>query len=243
MSDRNLSFFPQVMSFPCIMMAIFLCSTVAHGGVFDKIKSLLPGSSQDGSQKGTPTVTRGAIDGVYGLLAEADTLLKKSVDITFKMLANKDEIEQYERRMKEIESIKDPKEKEAETIKVEQNKMTIVAKATEQKDTADKVQNLDAEQKKHLVNSIYNIFLAGLKDKDALEKSKQLSQGIKSNPSLAVTFAGDATRLTDVVSNLPSQIDKIYNFGGNLSKLAQESKIEVALPKSSTESAKDAKLD
>ncbi len=179
MSNRNVPFITQVMRCSFILIVIFLCSNIAYGGAFDKLKSAVPGGSKDESQKGTASVSREGIDNVYNLLAQADTLLKKSVDITFKMLANKEDIERIERRMKEIESIKDPKEKEAEIIKIRQDEMVAVNKATEQKETAEKVKNLNDEQKQLLGKAIYNIFLAGLMDKGALETSKQLIQGNK----------------------------------------------------------------
>jgi hypothetical protein len=217
------------------LLVVFL-SSPASAGMLDSVKSPLGGS------KGGSSVSRNDLDGLYTLCCDADNLLQKSVDVTFKMLANKDELQKMELRMKEANNIKDPKEREAAINKIEQDKMALVQKSLDEQETSQKMQNLNAEQKKLLANAIYNILLASLKDKDAAEKATQMSQKIKSNPAASTSYAADLPKLKDIVTGVPPQADKAVTLGTNLSKVARANKIEVAVPKSSSDPKKDATI-
>ena len=217
-----------------VSLLVLLASSPLFGGMLDNVKSPL-GKSKDTSS----SVSRNDLDGLYALCCDADNLLKKSVDVTFKMLANKDELQKMELRIKEANNIKDPKEREAAMDKIEQDKRAFVEKSLDEQETSQKIQSLNAEQRKLLGNAIYNIFLASLKDKDAVEKAKQLTQKIQSNPAASTSYAGDLPKLKDIVTGVPPQADKAVTLGTNLSKVARENKIEVAVPKSASEKPKD----
>lgn len=220
---------------------VMLGSSIAFGGMLDKVKSPLGGSKED-SKSASSSVSRNDLDSLYATVCDADNLLQKSVRITFKMLANKDELQKMELRRKEADNIKDPKEKEAELYKIHQEEAALVQKSLDEKETSQKVQNLDVEQKQLFVKAIYNTVLAGLRDKDAVEKAMQLSQRIQSNPLASTSYAGDLPKLKDIVTKVPPQADKAISLGSGLSKLAQANKIEVAMPKSSSEKVKEADI-
>jgi hypothetical protein len=221
-----------------ISLIIVFGSSATFAGMFDNIKSPLGGSKGD-SKSVSSSVSRSDLDSLYTMVSDADNLLQKSVRITFKMLGNKDELQKMELRRKEADNIKDPKEKEAELYKIHQEEAASVQKSLDEKETSQKVQNLDAEQKALLAKAIYNTVLAGLRDKDAVEKATQISQKIQSNPLASTSYAGDLPKLKDIVTKVPPQADKAINLGNGLSKLAQANKIEVALPKSSSEKVKE----
>lgn len=223
-----------------IVLFIVFGSSAAFAGMLDKVKSPL-GSSKEDSKSASSSVSRSDLDSLYTSVSDADNLLRKSVDITFKMLANRDEIQKMELREREANNIKDPKEKEAEMDKIRQAKEALVQNSLDNKETSQKIQSLNAEQKQLLVGAIYNTFLAGLRDKDAVEKASQISQKIQSNPVASTSYAGDLPKLKDIVTKVPPQADKAISLGTGLSKLAQQNKIEVALPKSSSEKAVEAK--
>ena len=202
------------------LFVVLGCST-AFAGMLDKVKSPL-GSSKEDSKSASSSVSRSDLDSLYTAVSDADNLLQKSVRITFKMLANREDLKIMELRRKEADNIKDPKEKEAEINKLHQDEMASVQKSLDQKETSQKVQSLDAEQKQLFGKAIYNIFLAGLRDKDAVEKAGQISQKIQSNPVASTSYAGDLPKLKDIVTKVPPQADKAISLGTGLSKLAQD---------------------
>ena len=214
-----------------IMLIVFGIQSV-EAGIFDK----LTGKSSGGS------VSRSDIDAVYTLVLDAEALLKKSVDIAFKLLASKEELEKIEQRQKQIDEIKDPKEKEAEMKKVQEDKMAATQKMIEKEETSKKAAALDAQQKVLFGKSIYNLILAGLKDKDAVVKAKDVSQKIQGNPSSATNFASDVNKLKDIVTTVPSQAEKIGTLGNNLSKFASKNNIEVAMPQSAADKPKEVEI-
>ena len=119
-------------------------ATSAFAGPFDKLKSVIPGAA------GGIGVSRVDIDGLYALVFQAEVLLKRSVDAAFGMVARKDKIEEFEMRQKKIDTIQEPKEKEAETKKFYQDKTAETQKACENDQTAQNVASLSADQKKLL---------------------------------------------------------------------------------------------
>ncbi len=230
----------RVLAVASLVVFIGVHANLASGGMFDSIKAAVPGGGSQGSSGAS--VSRGDIDALYKTVSVAEMLLQKSIDIAFNMLANKDEIDKMEQRQKEIENIKDPKEKEAEMKKIEEDKMVAVEKSIDQQETADKVQKLDEKNKQLLVKAIYNIFLAGLRDTSAVNQAKDLSQKIKSNPKASVSFANDLPKVGGIISTLPSQAQKVCTLGSNLSKLAQDNKIECTLPKTAAEQPKEVEI-
>ncbi len=218
------------------LITVFASSN-AVAGPFDSMKNLAStGSSGGGS------VSRASLDKLYKLVAEAETLLDKSVNIALSMVANKEETEKITQRQKEIEKIQDPKEKEAAMKKVQEDKIAIVAKATEKAETAKKIESLDGTQKKLFGASVYNVVLAALKDKEAVETSKSLSTALKSNPTAAASFSNDVPRVTNIASSLPEQAKKATDLGSALTKLAKTAKVEVAVPASAADAPKDANI-
>jgi len=210
----------------------------AVAGPFDSMKNL----ASAGSSGGGGSVSRASLDKLYALVSEAEALLDKSVNIALSMVANKDEAEKIAARQKEVEKIQDPKEKEAAMKKVQEDKIAIVAKATEKADTAKKIESLDGKQKKLFGASVYNVVLAGLKDKEAVETSKSLSAALKSNPTAAASFSNDVPRVTNIASSLPEQAKKATDLGSALTKLAKTAKVEVAVPASAADAPKDANI-
>lgn len=218
------------------LITVFASSN-ALAGPFDSMKNLAStGSSGGGS------VSRATLDKLYKLVSEAEALLDKSVNIAFSMVANKEETEKYTQRLKEIEKIQDPKEKEAAMKKIEADKIAILAKATEKAETAKKIESLDGKQKKLFGASVSNVVLAGLKDKEAVETSKSLSTALKSNPTAATSFSADVPRVTNIASSLPEQAKKVTDLGSALTKLAKTAKVEVALPASAASEPIDAAI-
>jgi hypothetical protein len=158
------------------------------------------------------------------------------------MVANKEEAEKYNQRLKEIEKIQDPKEKESAMNKFAEDRIAIVTKATEKAETAKKIESLDGTQKKLFGASVYNVVLAALKDKEAVESSKNLSTSLKSNPTAAASFSADVPRVSSIASSLPEQAKKAADLGSALTKLAKTAKVEVAMPASAAADPREASI-
>jgi hypothetical protein len=78
-----------------------------------------------------------------------------------------------------------------------------------------------------------------LKDKAVVELANGIVSKVQANPSAAMSFSSEIARTKDVAANLPPQASKIAQIGDNLFKLAKTSKIEVAVPKTSTDAPKE----
>ncbi len=210
-----------------VFQLVLFNSQTAFGGPFDKIGLKSPGASS--------SVSRNDLDKLYGLLSEADILLQNSLWATFRMLANKDEIQEMEAKLKAIENIPDPKERDAKRQEFREDLKAKVETALMRQETQKKVAEMSKEQRQLFANAIFNILLAGLMDKEAVEKAQQLSKAIQGNPTYAASFANDLGKIKDICTTLPPQIDKTVRIGNNLAKCAQSNKIEVALPKSAAD--------
>jgi hypothetical protein len=219
------------------LITVFAASN-AVAGPFDSMKNL----ASAGSSGGGGSVSRATLDKLYKLVTGAEALLDKSVSIAFSMVANKEEIEKFTQRQKEIEKIQDPKERDAAMNKFREDQNAIVTKATEKADTAKKIESLDGKQKKLFGDSVFNVVLAALMDKEAVETSKSLSTALKSNPTAAASFSNDVPRVTNIAASLPEQAKKATDLGSALTKLAKTAKVEVALPSSAASEAIDAAI-
>jgi hypothetical protein len=215
------------------LITVFAASN-AIAGPFDSMKNL----ASAGSSGGGGSVSRATLDKLYKLVTGAESLLDKSVNIAFSMVANKEEIEKFTQRQKEIEKIQDPKERDAAMNKFREDQNAIVTKATEKAETAKKIESLDGKQKKLFGDSVFNVVLAALMDKEAVETSKSLSTALKSNPTAAASFSNDVPRVTNIAASLPEQAKKATDLGSALTKLAKTAKVEVAMPASAAAAPK-----
>lgn len=214
------------------LITVFAASN-AIAGPFDSMKNLASAGSSGGG-----SVSRATLDKLYKLVTGAESLLDKSVNIAFSMVANKEEIEKFTQRQKEIEKIQDPKERDAAMNKFREDQNAIVTKATEKAETAKKIESLDGKQKKLFGDSVFNVVLAALMDKEAVETSKSLSTALKSNPTAAASFSNDVPRVTNIAASLPEQAKKATDLGSALTKLAKTAKVEVAMPASAAAAPK-----
>jgi hypothetical protein len=169
---------------------------------------------------------------------EADSLLKQSIDIMSNIFINKQDKEVIEAKLKEIDSIKDLKEKNSQLKKIYVEKSALIQKSIEQEDTAQKVQQLNTQQKELLADALYNFILAGLADTDAAAQSTQLVKEVVVNPWSAVSFAKSLPEIKDIALNLSSQAGNIVNLGNKTVKIALKANIKVEIPKSKSDKPK-----
>jgi len=155
------------------------------------------------------------------------------------MVANKEDIENMKKQQEAIDKIQDPKEKEVEQKNLMTSQTRYLGNICENAQTNEKVQTLSDEQKKLLVKAIFNVFLVGLKDKEAVDRSKSLVAGIQANPTVAVSFSSDLPKLKDIAMAVPVQATQAVDLGGKLMSLAKTAKVEPVMPKASSEPAQE----
>lgn len=212
----------------------------AQAGPFDKLKPAVPAAG--GGQGAGGTLSGQDFEVINTLFTEADGLLQNSVSNLVEMVCNKDVADELKRKMQAAQEIKDPKEREAAISKVKEDQTAALLAASENQETAGKLSQLSGEQKKLATASLFNFVLAGLKDKTVVEFANGVVSKEQANPSAAMSYSKDISRTKDIAATLPSQITKIVQIGDNMIKLAQTGQIEIVVPKTSTEPAKEAVL-
>lgn len=208
-----------------------------HAGLMDRMKTALPGVASTPVAGGE--VKSQDFETIHNLFSEADGLLQNSVANLVAMVCNKDISDELNRKMQAAREIKDPKEREAAIGKVKESQTVALLEASENKETAGKLSKLSDEQKKLASNSLYNFVLAGLKDKTVVELANGVVSKVQANPSAAISYSKDISRTKDIATTLPSQVSKIVQVSDNLIKLAKTSKIEVVIPQTSSDPARE----
>lgn len=211
---------------------IVTCSGISFAGMFDA----LTGSPATGESKG---LSKALFDNYFGLSKKADDLQQGSLDKLSKMLLNKDDSEKFDRRNKEINAIKDPKEQESAKAKFLEDSQAAIAKVDESKATETKLKSLSADQKKLVGASISNLLLSALVNKSAVDVATGIVQKSQANPASAISFANDLSKIKEAVATLPGKIEMTTSLGNKLVKLASTNKIEVAIPKTATQEPQD----
>ena len=214
-----------------VLLTIYVSPSFAFGPL-DSLKNAVSGKggSAQPTQPG-PGVSRTVIDALYKRVSDAEVLLYRSVDAAWRMVANKDDIDRMEMWQKEIKGMPDPKEQEAAMNKMREEKKATALKACECADTDEKMATLSDEQKKLLLNSTYNLALAGLMDTESVMVSARIAQGLKSNPIVAVTFVADVPKVAKIVTTIPTQLKMTIDLGSALRKVAKKAGVEVTVPK------------
>ena len=211
-----------------VLILIIAVSTTGYAGMFDSIKSAIPGTGGSG-------LSRGDIDAYFQLSKKADDLHQASIDSLSQMLVNKDAADQIDRKMKAAQATQDPKEKEAAMKQVLTEKEALLEQQLNSKDSEEKLAKLDANQKKLAGAAISNLFLSVLINKSAVDVAKGIVQKAQANPSAAVGYTTELPRIKDAVVVLPGKIEKTYTLGNQLLKLAKTGNIEVTMPQSATD--------
>ena len=219
--------------------AVCFCSGQSFGfGIpqgLDAVKSSVPGANLVPS---SVYYSRSDIDYLYRTVADADALLNESMEILAGMLFNKDEVQKYKLKMKEIEAIKNTKEKDAALKNIHVEMQAAVEKQLTLQETASVVKQLNAQQRLLFCDAVYNVGLAGLLDTDAVLQAKNIVQYIQGSPTASISYAADIKKIGAVTTNLPTQSVKVVTLANNLVKLAKTGKIEVKIPQAKTEKAK-----
>ena len=96
-----------------------------------------------------------------------------------------------------------------------------------------------ADQRKQLGVGLYNLMLAILMDKQALDQGQALISSISSNPMLLAKQAGNIGRAKSAIASVGGQMGNLGKIAVNVPKLMSTAKL-AALPKSASEKPKAA---
>lgn len=203
----------------------------------DKVKAVSQVTT--GSQGTGESLSGQDFEAINTLFSEADGLLQNSVSNLVEMVCNKDVAAELNRKMQSAQEIKDPKEREAAISQVKEDQTAALLAASENQETVGKLSQLNDDQKKLAGASLHNFLLAGLKDKTVVDMANVVVSKVEGNPKSAISYTKEIARTKDIVTTLPSQVSKIAQIGDNMIKLAKTGQIEVVVPKTSTDPAKE----
>jgi hypothetical protein len=218
------------------MMLTFVFGGLANAGMFDSIKSVVPGGGSGG-------VTQTDIDAYFKLSNKADDLHQGSIDNLGTMLLNKDAKAEIDRKKNALTSIQDPKEKEAAMNQIKEDQQAEIEKQLNSKDSESKLAKLDDHQKKLAGAAISNLFLSALVNKSAVDVATGIVQKAQANPVSAAGYATQLPKIKDAVVSLPGKIEKTYTLGNHLVKLAKTSNIDITIPKTASDLPQEVPID
>jgi hypothetical protein len=198
------------------------------------------GDAVMGGGNSAPSVSANDVSGVISTFQQAEKGLNTSIDLINSALGDKKQIAEWEAKEKTINAMPEGAEKDAKYKELNQAQEAYAKKIVESKDISEKAKNLSSEQKKKVGVSIGNLLLVTLKDKQALDQSKNLVSSISSNPASAMKFASDLPKLKDIVSTVPTQLSSLGTLTSGLASIAKSAGISYETPKSADESLKDA---
>lgn len=222
----------RVLGSAVVVMAL---SGSVYGFGFGSLPSI--GASKDA----TVSLTVDDVDAVFLAAKNAEYYLGESSLKLVGVLSGSEAKAKLEAEMKNAESIKDPKEKNAKIAKIQQDSMAQAIKDGESKEGKEKLKKLDDKQKGEVGSAIGNFALAGLLDGIAVKMGSDVVNKASKDPmGAAVKFASKLPLIKEIVATLPKQSVDIAKMSDNLAKIAKAGNIPVSMPdeKKATEASK-----
>ncbi|WP_243375481.1 hypothetical protein [Geotalea sp. SG265] len=159
-----------------------------------------------------------------------ETLVNKSADNLFGLVASKEEQAKAEEKRKKLNAATDAKEKEALAQELRDSEIAAINKAAASAQLKAEAEKWDAAKKKLAADSLYNLTLGGLVATSLVPEGQNLTKSLQSNPMMLTkansivasvkSLGGIATGTTNIVKTLPP--------------VFKSAKVEVNLPTSSS---------
>ncbi|WP_297509219.1 hypothetical protein [uncultured Caulobacter sp.] len=204
--------------------ALLLLSSQAHaqlGALISKVPSL--GNRSSGS---------GDVNGFLASAQKAEALTRISAVSLLESISSKEEAAALRARATAAEAVSDPKEREAALRQVSTD-VTAQLAAT---DFASKSKELEGKateaQRRQIGASVYNLALAILMDRQAIEQGR----GLLNNP-MSLAQGGSILKAKDAFSAVGGQMANLTKIGLGLPKLMSVGRLS-ALPTSAADAPK-----
>ena len=195
----------------------------------------VPSLGADSSKSGAASLTAAEVDVVLLNVKDATVLLDKSITKLSSVLLDKDAKAKIDAEMEKAQKISDTKERDAKIAEARASNIAELKKATESTEGKAKLSKLNKEQLKSFASATFNFSLAGLMDVAAANLAKDAVQKAAANPMAVMSFASKIDDLKNVVATLPVQAGQIATIGSKIIDIAKSNKIDLKVPKSTTE--------
>lgn len=176
----------------------------------------------------------GDIDGFLATTQKAEALTRISAVAVLEAVSSHEAVLQLREQLKAAEAKSDPKEREAALRQVTSDIAAQLAAVDYAARSKELERSLSDAQRKQLAVAVYNLALAILMDKEAVEKARDFAGAASANPMVAAQQGPKLLRVKDAAGSIGGQMGNLGKVGVGLPKLMSAAHL-TALPTSSTE--------
>ena len=168
----------------------------------------------------------------------SEVLVNRSAEQLFSLIVSKEEQAKAEVLQQKINATSDASEKKALLQEKSSSILAAVSKSSADAKLAEEAKSWDAKKKTAAVNSLFNLALAGRMAADLVPEGQNMVKSIQGNP-LLLAKAGTLLEAVKTLGGIGSGTAKVVS---SLPPVFSAAKIDVKLPTSSTETAKDVEI-
>ena len=188
---------------------------------------------------GSPSSGGGDIDTFLATTQRSEELTRVSAISLLQAISSRDEAERLRATLAAAEAQSDPKEREAAIRKVSSDAAAQLAVVDYDAKSKELERTATTEQRKQIGISVFNLALAIMLDKAAVEQGHALTQSAMGNPMGMATQGAKLLRVKDAASSISGQMGNLGKISMGLPKLMSVAKL-TALPASTAELPKTA---
>jgi hypothetical protein len=165
----------------------------------------------------------------------ANHLLNKSGHQLIMALASKEKQAEFEKRLKALEGVADPKEKNALIAQLQADQAAEIQQLAQNEKVKADLKNASDEKKKNVANASFNYILGMFQAKDLLPIGNTIVQGVASNPLMVVKVLP----VKDSIGSISSLVGNMGKSTGSLVDMMKAANIKPVMPTAANEPAKD----
>ena len=169
-------------------------------------------------------------DGFLAKATKSETLVNKSADQLFALVASKEELAKVEALRAELAKATSTEEKNAIMQKIQSTEMAVLGQAKADKELVARAAALDDKKKKQGQDALYNFALGTKLAADLVPEGQNLVSSMKSNPMMA-TKVGSVLDAVNKIGGIATGGAKVVSA---LPPVFSAAKIDVKLPTSSS---------
>jgi hypothetical protein len=163
-----------------------------------------------------------------------EDLVNKSAEHLFGLVASKEEQAKHEEKRKKLAATADPKEQKTIIQEIFVSQTAAINEAANSKDLTEKAKDWDDKKKAQGAASLFNLALGALLGKDLVPEGQNMAKSLQSNPMM-LTKAATILESVKTLGGIVTGAGKVVIA---LPPVFSAAKIDVVLPKTSTEKEK-----
>jgi hypothetical protein len=176
----------------------------------------------------------GDIDGFLTTTERAESLTRVSAIAVLEAVSSHESVVQLRETLKVAEAKSDPKEREAALRQVTSDIAAQLAAVDFAARSKSLESSLSDAQRKQLAVGIYNLALAIMMDKQAVEQGRSLTEAASANPMAMAKQGPKLLKVKDAAGSIGGQMGNLSKVGMGLPKLMSAAHL-TTLPSSSTD--------